>query len=71
LKNLPLIAASISALLLASCANNPTPSDQAEVAGFTKIETVSKQGDEVVIPYSKYVLDNGLTVVLQMNNILV
>jgi len=64
LKNLPLIAASISALLLASCANNPTPSDQAEVAGFTKIETVSKQGDEVVIPYSKYVLDNGLTVVL-------
>ena len=33
-------------------------------AGFEKIETVTRKGDEIVIPYSKYVLDNGLTVVL-------
>jgi zinc protease len=33
--------------------------------GQTKlIETVTKTGDELVIPYSKYVLPNGLTVVL-------
>jgi zinc protease len=28
------------------------------------IETISKTGDELVIPYSKYVLPNGLTIVL-------
>jgi zinc protease len=34
-------------------------------AGITKVETVkAAAGDEVVIPYTKYVLDNGLTVVL-------
>jgi len=34
-------------------------------AGVTKIETVaSAKGDQVVIPYTKYVLDNGLSVVL-------
>ncbi|MFC4262761.1 M16 family metallopeptidase [Ferruginibacter yonginensis] len=36
-------------------------------AGFSQaklIETVTKKGDELVIPYQKYVLPNGLTVVL-------
>jgi len=33
-------------------------------AGVTHVETVKKSGDEVVIPYSKYTLANGLTVVL-------
>ena len=33
-------------------------------AGVTLLETVSKKGDDVVIPYKKYRLDNGLTVVL-------
>ena len=28
------------------------------------VETVSKKGDEVVIPYQKYLLPNGLTVIL-------
>lgn len=28
------------------------------------VETITKKGDELVIPYSKYVLPNGLTVVL-------
>ena len=32
--------------------------------GFTKVETVAAKGDEVVIPFTKYKLDNGLTVVL-------
>ena len=33
--------------------------------GFTKVETVGPaKGDQVVIPYTKYKLDNGLTVVL-------
>jgi len=33
-------------------------------AGVTLLETVTKKGDEVVIPYKKYKLDNGLVVVL-------
>lgn len=32
--------------------------------GFKKIASVSKQGDEVVIPFTQYQLDNGLTVIL-------
>ena len=32
--------------------------------GFTKVETVAAKGDQVVIPFTKYKLDNGLTVVL-------
>lgn len=32
--------------------------------GVTLIEKVSSKGDEIVIPYEKYQLDNGLTVVI-------
>ncbi len=67
MKKIPIIAASLSALLLASCANTPTTNSTA-VDGFTKIETITKRGDDIVIPYSKYVLDNGLTVVLHPDN---
>src|SRR5690606_14215575 len=28
------------------------------------VETVTKKGDNLVIPYKKYVLDNGLTVIV-------
>lgn len=37
-------------------------------AGIKKITSVSKQGDELVIPFKKYELDNGLTVVLHPDN---
>ena len=39
----------------------------ASVAGFsqaTLVEKVTKKGNEIVIPYEKYVLPNGLTVVV-------
>lgn len=32
--------------------------------GYTLVEEVSKKGDEIVIPYKKFKLDNGLTVVV-------
>lgn len=32
--------------------------------GIAKVETVAKKSDEIKIPYTKYVLDNGLTVIL-------
>ena len=28
------------------------------------VEKVTKKGDEIVIPYEKYVLDNGLTLII-------
>jgi|TARA_R110000868_G_scaffold18084_10_gene78393 zinc protease len=36
--------------------------------GFKKIITVAKKGDEIVIPFTKYQLDNGLTVILHPDN---
>ena len=35
--------------------------------GVTLVESVTRKGDEVVIPYDKYKLDNGLTVVLHQD----
>jgi zinc protease len=36
--------------------------------GFKKIDTVAKKGGEIVIPFTKYQLDNGLTVILHPDN---
>jgi zinc protease len=39
----------------------------AVTTGFSQaklVETVTKKGDELVIPYQKYILPNGLTIVL-------
>ncbi len=68
------IIGSMAALALASCQEggvSTTPNDAgykgAEIslpAGVSLVESVAKSGDEISIPYSKYVLDNGLTVVL-------
>ena len=58
----PIVAA---AALAAASACQQTPSGPELPAGVTLVETVAaKPGDKVAIPYSKYVLDNGLTVVL-------
>jgi zinc protease len=39
------------------------------VMGQTKlIEKVTKKGDEIVIPYEKYVLSNGLTLLIHVDN---
>ena len=32
--------------------------------GYTPVETIARSGDEIVIPYSKYELDNGLTLII-------
>ena len=71
-----LLASAAMALTLAACQAADKGSDAAKStidamknitlpAGVTLVETVKKgASDEVVIPYSKYKLDNGLTVVL-------
>jgi len=68
-----------TALMLAACqgaedtaskakdAAGDIMADIALPAGVSKVETITKKGDEVVIPYKKYTLDNGLTVVLHQD----
>jgi len=58
-------------LLLAGCDNPPaeptagtTPTAPALPAGVTLLEDYSGQGQDFAIPYRKYRLDNGLTVIL-------
>ncbi|MGV3591000.1 MAG: insulinase family protein, partial [Gammaproteobacteria bacterium] len=56
---------------LAACGPNGPAEQQAatetvtvEPQGYTLVETVADGSSEVVIPYSKYRLDNGLTVII-------
>lgn len=50
-------------LVLAACAPKTGERD-VMVEGFTKVETVLAKSGEIGIPYTKYVMDNGLTVIL-------
>jgi len=72
-----LLSASV-ALMLTACQSGEDAANKAKdtaakmvkvdlPAGVTLLETVTKKGDEVVIPYKKYKLDNGLTVVLHQD----
>ncbi len=64
-----------AAIMLTACQGaentvNATKDAVAEVtlpSGITLLETVTKKGDDIVIPYKKYKLDNGLTVVLHQD----
>ena len=69
-----LISAALT-LVLAACGNTGDNNEVTETvietaqdivlpSGVKKTEEVKRKGDEIVIPYKKYVLDNGLTVVL-------
>ncbi len=56
-------------LLLGACSESSTPpssaeNDQAPTTGYTLVETVAAGSSEIVIPYSKYKLDNGLTLIV-------
>ena len=59
------------ALVLAACDNagsvKSAPVDIKLPDGVNFVESVSKKGDEIVIPYKKFTLDNGLTVVLHQD----
>ena len=59
----PIAIAVVAACLLASC--QQAPSGPALPEGVTLVEEVAAQpGEEVSIPYAKYQLENGLTVIL-------
>jgi len=70
-----LLTAAMAAILTACSGGTDTAEKvKSEVAkivmpdGMTKVESVSKTGDEIVIPYKKFKMDNGLTVVLHQDN---
>ncbi len=52
------------AVALAACGATKTPTQQALPKGIKLIEVVDKQDGDIVIPYSKYELENGLTVII-------
>lgn len=55
---------------LAACENTQTSESTVSVAtapGITFVERVDEQAGKTVIPYQKYVLDNGLTLVLHQD----
>ena len=75
-----LMVAGMAALLCLTACNVKDPNQdiiqadkgQAEPnvlpVGIKKIASVAKKGDEIVIPFTKYQLDNGLTVILHPDN---
>ena len=58
------LATLISSALLSACATQPSSSQTALPAGVSLVETVKSSKDGVVIPYKKYQLSNGLTVLI-------
>jgi len=62
------LLASVSLLACQPAASPDTPTAIALPAGVTLVETVGKAPGEIAIPYSKYQLTNGLTVVLHQDH---
>ncbi|GAA0857639.1 pitrilysin family protein [Aliiglaciecola litoralis] len=62
----------LTAMMLAGCSSDKQVGDSAKLAlpdGITLVEIRNDQGsDKVAIAYSKYKLDNGLTVILHEDN---
>lgn len=61
-KSLLLTAA--AAVLSTACSESAITPPLNLPDGMTYVKTVEKKGDEIVIPYTEYVLDNGLRVIL-------
>ncbi|MGB1261861.1 MAG: M16 family metallopeptidase [Cognaticolwellia sp.] len=54
---------------LAGCENTTTPQNNMTpiISGVTFVERIDAKAGETVIPYQKYVLDNGLTLILHQD----
>lgn len=55
------------AMALTACSQSPQTTD-VNNNGMTFVEQVTTQSGKTTIPYQKYVLDNGLTVILHQDN---
>jgi zinc protease len=60
MRKLNLLGLFMASILLYACSN----SDTALPDGIRFVERIEKTGDELVIPYSKYEMDNGLTIII-------
>lgn len=61
------LLASLAIIGLAGC--SATEKDSLQLPdGVTHVESVQQTADEIVIPYEKFVLDNGLTVVIHQDS---
>ncbi len=59
------LAALVALLALASCSEQAAdPAATPAEDGYTLLESIEATGDELLIPYKKYQLDNGLTVII-------
>jgi len=58
---------SAAAIALTACSQSPVQPG-AGINGLTFVEQVEKQPGKTTIPYQKYTLDNGLTVILHQDN---
>ena len=78
-KQILLVAGMASLLCLTACDVKDPNQDISQIdneqvksklipQGFKQITSVAKKGDEIVIPFTKYQLDNGLTVILHPDN---
>ncbi len=65
---LPAFAVAVVFTGLVACSSAPTTDYDSGAHGVRLVEEVEKTGDALVIPYKKYVLDNGLTVILHEDN---
>ncbi len=59
-----LLSASAALILMACQGTETIPSKINLPSGISYVETISAKSGDVIIPYKKYTLDNGLTVVL-------
>ena len=62
----------LAVFVLSACTDSSAPeaviSDTPATSGYTLIERVAADSSEIVIPYSKYELGNGLTVIIHEDN---
>lgn len=71
MKNQLLLSVGIAAVISLAACGDTTSVDKVSglnIPGVMKVESIAKKGDETLISYNKYELDNGLTVVLHSDN---
>jgi len=63
-----LLSSASFALILTACQGTSVDIPKSNlIEGVSHVETVKQKGNDVIIPYKKYTLDNGLTVVLHQD----
>jgi len=63
-----LLSSASFALMLTACQGTSVDIPKSNlIEGVSHVETVKQKGNDVIIPYKKYTLDNGLTVVLHQD----